>query len=145
MNRRAQRGFTLIECLVAILILALGIVGIVGCFTAALLSNQKASNLQLATSLAQGIIENMRSYGFGSITYDNFPASINKDTTGNEDVVNLAEQLSLLHSGVATTTITNNYDGDSRLKHVAVEVSWRSFNASHPKIRLETVISNRIE
>jgi prepilin-type N-terminal cleavage/methylation domain-containing protein len=144
MNQRAQRGFTLIECLVAIVILGLGIVGVVGCFTAALLSNQKASNIQLATSLAQSVIENMRSYGFGSITYDNFPASIDKNTiSDNKDISDLAEQLGRLHSGRATTTITNNYNGDARLKQVAVEISWRSINNSHPTVRLESVISNR--
>jgi len=143
MNKRAQKGFTLIECLVSIVVLGVGIVGVVGCFTAALLSNQKASDIQLATSLGQSIIENMRSYGFGSVTYDNFPASINKNSADNEDVVEEARELGNLHNGVATTTITDNYDGDARLKHVAVEVSWNSMNHSHPKVRLESIISNR--
>jgi prepilin-type N-terminal cleavage/methylation domain-containing protein len=124
----ARRGFTLIECLVSIVILGLGIVGVVGCFTAALLSNQKAEEIQQATAFAQDTLEDMRSRGFGSVTYDEFPA-----TSGVEE----------LHQGVRTIEITDNYRGDVRLKQVAVEISWGGANQSHPSIRLESLISNR--
>jgi len=124
----ARRGFTLIECLVAIVILGIGIVGIVGCFTAALLSNQKAEEIQQATAFAQDTIEDMRSRGFGSVTYSEFPASSSMEG---------------LRQGVRTIEIVDNYGGDVRLKHVAVEISWGGANQAHPSIRLESLISNR--
>jgi prepilin-type N-terminal cleavage/methylation domain-containing protein len=139
-----RRGLTFIECLVALVILGVGIVGVVGCLTAALISNQKASDIQLATAIGQNIIENMRSYGFGSIDYTDFPASIDKDTTGSNDVEVLAEQLSHLHSGLATTTITDNYNGSARLKKVVVVVSWRSRNnQAAARVILTSVVGNR--
>jgi prepilin-type N-terminal cleavage/methylation domain-containing protein len=124
----ARRGFTLIECLVAIVILGIGIVGVVGCFTAALLSNKKAEEIQQATAFAQDTIEDMRSRGFGGVTYAEFPASSG-----------VAE----LHQGVRTIEITDNYGGDVRMKQVAVEISWGGANRSHPSIRLESLITNR--
>jgi prepilin-type N-terminal cleavage/methylation domain-containing protein len=139
-----RRGLTFIECLISLVILGVGIVGVVGCMTAALISNQKASDIQLATAIGQNIIENMRSYGFGSVDYGDFPASINEDTTGSDDVEAVAEQLSHLHGGLATTAITDNYNGSARLKKVVVVVSWRSRNnQSAARVNLTSVIGNR--
>jgi prepilin-type N-terminal cleavage/methylation domain-containing protein len=127
---KCERGFTLIECLVCIVILGIGLVGVVGCLTAALLSNQKASRTQLAAALVQDTIEDMRSRGLGSITYDEFPAT---------------SQVADLPQGTQTIQITDAYGGDPRLKRVAVEVSWRSTNASTARVRMETVVSNRTQ
>jgi hypothetical protein len=39
--------------------------------------------------------------------------------------------------------ITNNYGGNTRLKKVAVTVSWRGRNATPASITLETIVTNR--
>lgn len=124
------RGLTLIECLVSVVILGIGLVGVAGCLTSALLINKKASDIQLATAIAQDTIEDMRSRGCGSITYEDFPA-----------VSEVAE----LPRGVKTIEITDAYGGDARLKRVRVDVSWRAPNASTAHVRLETVVSNRTQ
>ena len=125
-GRRA--GLTLVECLVAVWVLGIGLVGVVGCLTAALLGTQKASDTELATAIAQDTIEDMRSRGFGSVTYEEFPAS---------------EAVSGLHSGTRAITITDDYGGNSRLKRVAVSVSWRGRVGANARVSLETLISNR--
>ncbi len=129
LRRRAQ-GFTLIECLVSVVILGMGLVGVVGCLTVALLSSKKASRIQLATAIAQDTIEDMRSRGFGSIDYDEFPSTT---------------EVPELPGGVKTVEIYDDFDGDPRLKRVVVEVSWRSSASNTARCRLETVISNRTE
>jgi len=131
---RNRRGFTLIECIAAVLILGVGLVGVAGSMTAALLSNQKASDMQLAISIAQSTIEEMRSQGFGSVTYDDFPATATQTTE---------PELADLHAGTRTIVITNNYGGNTRLKKVAVTVSWRGRNATPVSITLETIVTNR--
>ncbi len=128
MTRRPKAGFTLIELIISIVILGIGLVGVVGCLTAALVSNQKASRTQLATAIAQDTIEDMRSRGFGVIDYTNYPAS---------------QTVSGLPQGSETVAITDAYGGDARLKKVSVEVSWGSTNASTSRVRLETIVSNR--
>jgi prepilin-type N-terminal cleavage/methylation domain-containing protein len=124
-----RQGLTFIECIVALVILGVGIVGVVGCLTAALISNQKASDLQLATAIAQNTIEDMRSYGFGSVTYDDFPET---------------SEVPELHGGQRAIVITDNHNGEERLKKVEVTVSWRSRNNQQTaRVYLETVIGNR--
>jgi prepilin-type N-terminal cleavage/methylation domain-containing protein len=125
---RGKRGFTLIECLVATLILSLGLVGVIGCLTVALLGNQKASQTQLATAVAQSTIEDMRSRGFGSITAEEFPESAPVEG---------------LHEGTRRIAITEDYRGNPRLKHVQVEVSWRGMNGAAARVELESVVGNR--
>ena len=131
---RTPRGYTLIECLAAVLVLGLGLVGSVGSLTAALLANQKASDTQLATALAQKNIEAMRSEGFGSVNYTDFPASATKTTDPD---------LGALHNGSRTTAITDSYSGDVRLKLVTVTVSWRGRTGKVAHVTLQTVVTNR--
>ena len=125
---RRQGGFTLIECVVCIGLLGLGLVAVSGGLTAALLSNQKASHIELATAVAQDTIEEMRSRGFGAIDLVEFPASSPVDG---------------LIGGVRTTEIVTAYDGDPRLKKVTVTVSWRTPGNHTERVRLETVVGNR--
>ena len=130
MNKRIanRAGFTLIECLVAIVILGIGLVGVVGCLTAALLANRSASDTELAVSIAQDRLEDMRSLGFGAVTYDNYPAT---------------SSVPELHSGVQTVEITDSFLGNARLKRVRLGISWHSANRSTSRVEMETVIGNR--
>ena len=120
---RTSRGLTLLECLAAVLILGLGLIGVVGSMTAALLSNQKASDMQLATAIAQGTIEEMRSLGFGEVDYTSFPATCTKITV---DPVSgdPMDALAALRSATKTTVITTSYTGNAKLKKVSVKVAW---------------------
>jgi prepilin-type N-terminal cleavage/methylation domain-containing protein len=127
-RHRSCRGFTLAECLVAVVILGVGLVAVVGCLTAALLTGQTANHTAVATAAAQDTLEEMRSRGFGSISYAEFPAS---------------SPVAELRQGQRTVEITDSYKGDSRLKKVKVDISWRSRGATTSHVRLETVVSNR--
>jgi prepilin-type N-terminal cleavage/methylation domain-containing protein len=127
-TRRRSRGLTLIECLAATAVLAFGLLGVAGCLTAALLANQQASERELAVAIAQDTIEDMRSRGFGGVTAEAFPA---------------ASPVPELHSGSRAIAITDGYDGNWRLKHVQVTVSWRVPGGSVRRVAVETVIGNR--
>lgn len=128
LRSHAPAGFTLIECLVSIVILALGLTGVAGCLTAAMLANQKASRIQIATATVQDTIEDMRSAGFGSITYDAYPAE---------------SDIQSLPNGHRSIEIVDSYDGDDRLKHIDVTVTWRSSGSAVGSVHLETIVSNR--
>lgn len=59
-SRRAQSGFSIIEVLVAILILSVGMLGAVGMQATAMKSNKEARNQATATTLARELAEKMR-------------------------------------------------------------------------------------
>ncbi len=60
-NIKAQSGFTLIEVLVAVVILALGLIGLAGMQANGLANNQSAYNRSQASQLAYDISDRMRS------------------------------------------------------------------------------------
>jgi len=70
MMKRLERrgGFTLIECLVAALILGIGLIGVAGMFTYATLSEKKAAYLAQARDIAQQTLEDVRARGYAYFT-----------------------------------------------------------------------------
>jgi type IV pilus assembly protein PilV len=59
-QRRASRGFTLIEALVALIVLSIGLLGVAGMQIAGLRANQSAASRTQASYLADDIIDRMR-------------------------------------------------------------------------------------
>jgi len=57
---RQQRGFSLLEVLIAFIILSLGLLGAVGMQAAAMQSNKETRNQTVATSLARELADKMR-------------------------------------------------------------------------------------
>lgn len=60
MNMKAERGFTLVEALVALLVLSIGLLGVAGLQLTALRNNNSASYRSQATYLAYDIADRMR-------------------------------------------------------------------------------------
>ncbi len=59
-SRRANMGFSMLEVLIAFLILSVGLLGAVGMQATALKSNREAKNHAVATSLARELADKMR-------------------------------------------------------------------------------------
>jgi len=134
LKQRRCGGWTLIECVVSTVILGVGLVGVVGALTAALVANQNASDRQLATAIAQSTLEQMRSLGFADLTCEYFPESVDGKTLPGLDA---------LHGGKRTVVIDDTWAGSPRLRKAAVTVSWRGRNGTPAEVCLETVITNR--
>lgn len=57
-NRRAQAGFTLIEMIVATVVLSIGVIGSIAAFNLATKASRTASDLQIATLIAEQQLNN---------------------------------------------------------------------------------------
>lgn len=60
MNARSQSGVTLVEVLVAVLVLSVGLLGLAGLQTSALRNNQSSMERSLAVIESYGIVDAMR-------------------------------------------------------------------------------------
>lgn len=61
---KSRSGFTLIECLLATVILGIGVIGVAGMFACASLSERKAANLAQARQITEETLETVRSGGY---------------------------------------------------------------------------------
>jgi len=61
-------GFTLIEVMIAILVIVVGLLGVAGVATTVINGNTLAKEMTTATTLAQDKIEDLKSTAYGSIS-----------------------------------------------------------------------------
>ncbi|MBP8924750.1 MAG: type IV pilus modification protein PilV [Pseudomonadales bacterium] len=69
-QQRPQRGFTLIEVMVAVLVLSVGLLGIASLLSVTKRSEHQAWQRSLALSLADGIVERIRVNPGSAVAYD---------------------------------------------------------------------------
>lgn len=121
-----QRGATLIEVLVAMLILSVGLLGLAGMQMTALKSNQSAYYRSQATVLAQDIIDRMRANRTEALNgvYDTAlknetcnPKITPSGTLAQKDVAEWLNSLSCLLSADARGSVVRN----ERLFTVSIE------------------------
>lgn len=86
---RTQRGFTLLEVLIALLVLSIGLLGLAALQTVGLRSNQMATMRTLATQMTYDITDRMRA---------------------NPDGLTTANQFYVIGTGDADPTITSDCD-----------------------------------
>lgn len=69
---RAQRGFTLLEVLIAIVILSVGLLGVAGMQASGMRTNKAAYNRTVATAMAMDMIDRIRANPRAIDEYNNF-------------------------------------------------------------------------
>ena len=89
-----QQGFTLLEVLVALLVVSIGLIGLAGLMTTSLKNNQSASQRSQATWLAYDILDRMRANPTVAATANSGGYNINYGATPSV-------------SGVAGTDLTD--------------------------------------
>jgi len=121
----SQNGFTLLEVLVAIVILTIGLLGTAGLTTGVIRGNHFSKNVTSATAAAQTKLEAIKSGGYVYATAVNFPS----------DAVTMGGM-----TFTRTTTITNSSPA-TNMKTVSVTVSWTESNNTARSVNLQTILA----
>ena len=127
-NTRNNSGFTLMEVLVAMVILSVGLLGTAG-LTARIINSNKLSNMiTTATVLAQDKMEEIKMAGYAGVgdIDDLNPYEDEDPVTG----YSIFRRVTFI-KGVGTPAV-------SGLKSIAVTVSWDSNNS---QVELQTILA----
>lgn len=149
-TRRQSGGFTLIEVMAVVFILAVGLTAVSGLFITGLVSTRKAERLNAATNAVQQQMERLRSAGFSACSVDHeiFTATDgysillqNLDGTGR-----LGFAVPDLPGATGTIDIAF-YDPGSgcypNLKDITVTVSWTGGKPTGGTTVMQTFLANR--
>lgn len=132
MNKQ-NRGFTLIEVLVALVILAVGLLGMATLMMSSMQSSQGAYLRSQASVLAYDIVERMRANRAEAITTDNYELAADAGATGDpgcqstgctasqQAQLDLREWRAVVAAGIpdATTAITRDNENE-----YSITISW---------------------
>ena len=125
-----QRGFILLEVLIAIIIISVGVVAVAGVFLPATASYAIAGDYTVASNLAQKQLELLKS--FTAAEWDNALAQTTIGWQGEEAAPNNTIRLNSMDYGIETTVKVPDADTSNSLIQVTVKVSWtrsKSYNS----------------
>ncbi|OCC14308.1 hypothetical protein DBT_2297 [Dissulfuribacter thermophilus] len=118
-------GFTLVEALIAILILSIMLLGLIPAFIRAYNINYELASRDTAIDIAQEVLEQARSSGYSSVT------------SGIQTIYRRIKKTTIPYT--VNTTVTDLFDGD--LKNVKVVVYW-TIKGEQKSYSLTTVVGD---
>ena len=124
MKRRNDKGFSLIELLIAVTLLAVGLLAVAGLQVTAIKGNSHGNTISQATSLAEDRIEEIRNRDYASI---NFVPNPEIETKVDDSIY---DRETFVEDDIPMTG----------LKRITVTVSWEA-NGPH-QVVLRTIVAN---
>ena len=148
--RGNTHGFSLIELLVVVFILAVGLTAVSGLFVAGTISTRKAQRISTALNAAQQQVERLRSAGFSGCLADPDIFTSSDGYTILEQETDMTGQVGFsvpaLPDGQGIIDIAF-YDTGSghypNLKDATVTVTWTGGGPTGGVTQLQTLIANR--
>ena len=129
LQEKNQHGFTLLEVLIALLVLSIGLLGLAALQTTGLRSNQMATMRTLATQDAYDITDRMRANPKGVtageyvIGRTDAPGDTSATGTALTDLTEWRDSVNRLPGGASEITQCDTADGCDGLTHV-ITVYW---------------------
>lgn len=121
----ADSGFTLLEVLVAIVILSIGLLGTAGLTTGVIRGNHYSKNITSATAAAQTKLEAIKSGGYTNATSTNFPS----------------DTVSMGGTSFTRTIVITSGSPAANMKTVSVTMTWSEANNASRSVNLQTILA----
>ncbi len=135
-KRQKKRGFTLMEAMFAVLLLATGLIAVGTVFFQQFSYINKLRELTIATLATQEVIERIRGMGFDTIITQDLNAKFNS----NQDRPRALN--TYLNNPVVEVTLDNYSYGDpNNIKRLSVAVRWVSTDGRTFQKSLVTVVA----
>ena len=150
-SRPSSRGFTLVEVLVALVILGVGLVSLIQLFIVAMWSYQKAHYLSIATQHAQYEFERVENFGcnvmkqtpanlLNSAIYDPNAGYTQHYTAGVADGIQIAEND--LPSGRCTVIVSPfRSTANTNIIEVTISVTWTGITPTVSPVTIYTLLA----
>jgi len=133
-KRKNEGGFTLLEVLIALTILAVGLLGIAAMQTTAILANKSSHEFSQGTFLCEQILEQAKAQAFDAIQTSPVGISAgNPNTAAFDNTVPTA-----LVNGVTYFQVWNVFQPNADLKEITAYVLWRDRIGSWHQIAMKT-------
>lgn len=121
-----KRGFTLVELLIAMIILTVGLLAVVGLFVAVIHGNASSKWVTAATALAEQEVERLKSLGYDALSVG----------TSASETITLEGAGTFSRQYTVTEAATN-------LKRIDVEVTWTDIGGVSKEVNLATLIAKK--
>jgi prepilin-type N-terminal cleavage/methylation domain-containing protein len=139
-NTRKEEGFTLIEVVIAIAILAIILASVINYFINSTAITSASKDRREALQLARSVIEDMKSSIYNDSYGDNFTERLNsRESDFNNGDWKNEEDFFDFKDDYGCKVVVNNYESYSDLKEITVRVEWDDENS----IELKTLITKR--
>jgi prepilin-type N-terminal cleavage/methylation domain-containing protein len=146
-RRRVQRGFTLVELLVALLILSMALISLSQLYLAGMWTTQKARYMSIATKRAQSELERVQDLGLLTLrngpSEDSYPSA---EYTYHEDWRGVDFAAAPLPNGEGSVTWRfwpPDTEANEYLLKVDVTITWDGSSRSRSLVSLSTLLTNR--
>jgi Tfp pilus assembly protein PilV len=140
---KKRSGLSLIEVMIAVMLLSFTVTVFASLFPIAMRLRSKSENVTRATTLAQQKIEQLRSQPYANLNYTVLRAANIIDaspTTSPFSFTSVNSLTSSLPEGSGTLTIT---DAATDLKRVDVTLTWGGLVANGNTVTMTTLIANK--
>ena len=136
-----DNGFTLIEVLIAIVILSVGLLGMASLTVGIIKGNKFSNNLSTATTLAQDKMEDIRRLGYSGPPTTETPVTEAYGTITDASGTILPEYAAYERVTVADMYTTGTAWPPAGMKAVTVTVNWKDSNQIVHSVILKTALA----
>lgn len=126
---RSVAGFSLIEVLIALLVLAFGLLGLAFLQTLNIRYTQSANHRTTAVDLSHQVLDMMRTHRvvarqYATLTFDSFPASANKNGCARAATIDYKASMDLWRCEVSTSLPGGQGQVTFKGDEVTVTLRW---------------------